>query len=455
MAISYSVQAQSTTGILLDQNTGKSIPFAKIQTGEQCVLIHNTRGAFEVELTPEATDSLTFSAMGYQSNTLSLKNDELDTVYLRPSTYQKANLPIVNEKLQALDLMKMVKKNLSDNYQLAAPRFTVSMRHKSMIKPQQLGFEILKANHLNGANTAQKIKAAINRLIRKNKKTNTVIYRTYRATGQFTPSGGLTVLPQKAKVLNKAKGLHYGNFMIRIFKQLAQHIKTENYFRFRSGIITINNCFDLNTYAAAPTDADSLTKGKLSLRLYQLLNQGIFSEDRSSLPMARYMPSKDKIPVEFILDHSLYEYTLEGASMYKGSPVYVVSFKPASGTSGKFEGSLYISPNTFAILKEHYRLAVEQYTHETDLKFLLNSKYEQDLKSGTLLFTRLKTGKYVLKYLRMTGRQYTHFDRKFHLKENACEKDPIKLKYGVTLNFTTAYENEWVFSGFKPSTENP
>src|SRR5699024_11923 len=89
-----------------------------------------------------------------------------------------------------------------------------------------------------------------------------------------------------------------------------------------------------------------------------------------------------------------------------------------------------------------------------NMKFLLGIKYVERAKSGLVLFQKTKEGTYFPKYIRMAGKRYAYFSRNFVLKENDEDRrDRIKLKFKLTFEFDTGYQDEWLLTDLKPISQ--
>lgn len=97
--------------------------------------------------------------------------------------------------------------------------------------------------------------------------------------------------------------------------------------------------------------------------------------------------------------------------------VYVLAFKP-DRRRAKYFGSLYISADTFAILKAEYHLTKGEKAQGMNLKFLFGIKYYQDKDTGLVIFKKNEENNYSPIYAKSNTHFYTYLNRNFKFKEN-------------------------------------
>lgn len=105
----YSAFSQIITGVVLDEETNETIPFATIYFGGTFVgTSADSEGNFTIDISEYASMPLKFSAIGYHTFSLTgHKSTELSIVYLKPKVYE------INEALvETKSLAKQRRRNL-------------------------------------------------------------------------------------------------------------------------------------------------------------------------------------------------------------------------------------------------------------------------------------------------------------------------------------------------------
>ena len=93
-----------------------------------------------------------------------------------------------------------------------------------------------------------------------------------------------------------------------------------------------------------------------------------------------------KARYSFLKPHKNYEYTYEGLTLYQGHKVHEISFKPQSGQSMRYEGTMYIAAETLSYLKFELKLT----------KYALDKRFDKFPLPGLNLVSKEKT--YVINY---------------------------------------------------------
>ncbi len=100
----------------------------------------------------------------------------------------------------------------------------------------------------------------------------------------------------------------------------------------------------------------------------------------------------DKEEWEFLYKTGKYHYTLVGGTKVNGEDVYIVDFTPKN--SGRYEGRVYVSINSYALIRADYKYAKGKIGRDFQL---LGVGYTMNQFSGSIFFER-KDNNYYLKY---------------------------------------------------------
>lgn len=454
--------AQSISGTLIDKKTNETIPFATVQIGEDYGVVTNQEGDFNINIANfQPTDSLVFSFMGYDRKAIAIKDFEDGKVYLEKNVEQLDEVLLMNRELTAMEVMEKVNEKLEENYGDSLMHFTVFRRNKNSMTPGEIFFDVKKARNMLDKKTLKSFNESIDSISKASRGYTTTGYNAFLANAVLGEKDSIKVQVEKATTLiNKEKNISMGDFAIKVMETLAKKLKTPNTFKVRTGIIGIGDSVDVSKGFGDEKDTiqvDSLTPKSARYGLKTVLKESKFKKDKSiSISIGGF--AEGKIPEDFIFELKDYEYKHEGISSFNGEFVFVISFLPDRGllgNQGKYMGTLYISTDTFAILKMDYRLAEGEHGTKLNLKFLLGVKFVESQKSGTIIYHQNQSGKYMPKYVRTSGQRYAYFNRNFVLKENdENRKDRMKLKFEFILEFDNSYQDEWLFVNSESITED-
>jgi len=117
--LSIWAQKKIITGRVLDTETGLSLPFASISFNDyRNGSVSNSEGIYVMDIAADRLeDSLYFSYMGYETLGVSVKSLLMEgSVWLRSVQLNLAEIPVYSQTLNALAIIKSVKKNFPNNH---------------------------------------------------------------------------------------------------------------------------------------------------------------------------------------------------------------------------------------------------------------------------------------------------------------------------------------------------
>ena len=410
--------SQNFTARIIDKNTNAPIPFAAIQLDKNTGVISNEEGVFTLHLENNTKVNLTISCLGYASKTLSTQDiaknnfiinldkaiNQLDEVYLS-STIPNAEAIIANANL-----------NLKVNYLTNLIKHNIFYRESAYVDFKSLDFEIEKASHVkksqltNANNSLDSLTNVImnNRLVEFTDFMGDLHVRD-------KDSAKLTV-DKATKLIDASK-----DFSIESIQKKSQNIileyldKTKSY-KIKSGLFKIEDSLSLKQVEQEFKNRDSINKYPISY--LKDSSQGLLKDSQFY----------DESFLSKILNRDLYKYTFENVTYYNNELVYIIMFKPRK-SKAKFTGKLYISDDTFAILKADYAYAQGRRGSKFNLKLLIGVKYVENLKKGTIIFKKNDKNMYQPYYINEESGSYFYVNRPIKFIENSGHK------YKVSFNF--------------------
>ncbi|HET8886477.1 MAG TPA: carboxypeptidase-like regulatory domain-containing protein [Salinimicrobium sp.] len=428
--ISFYGFSQTVSGILKDEKTEKTIPYATVSIGENYGVITNDEGEFQINISGfNESDSLSFSSMGYEKHQIAIKDFNSETVYLKESLNELDNVYIIDRDLDPVEIMEKVNERFAENYEYDFQKFIIFRRSKTYTNPQDYGFEIKKADFIP-KKTQKAFNKSIDSLSEKSSGAGYTYFNDFLAEVGMGKDDSVKVNLQKyTRLINTEKENSVEKFQENIFNLIIEKLQSPHTFKIRTGIIPIDDSLDLsqdknekNEFLVEP---DDMRKG-----YERILASNKLSTESN---------------FEFINEIKKYAYKIEDITEFNGEMVYVISFNPDRG-SADYQGELYISAESFAILKMNYQLMEGETSQNVNLKFLLGFKFYEDEKSGTIIFQKSEQNKYIPKFIKTHSRKYTYFNRSFVLKENHPDrKKGFKLKFEILAENIEVTDNEILF----------
>ncbi|CAM4188030.1 carboxypeptidase-like regulatory domain-containing protein [Gillisia limnaea] len=457
LCLSTPVLSQSVSGTLKDQNTHKTIPFATVQIGKDYGVITNQEGVFSINISQFTEyDSLFFSNMGYEPKSMRLKDYSEGIVYLQENVNQLDEVVLLDKKLSAREVMERVNQNLYQNYENSLTHFTVFHRSENKNTPGKIKFEIKKADFISEP-TLQDFNKSMDSIAKASKGVTTSFYNSYLAEAAINEKDSLKVKLQKAtELVNEELSNSMEKLLGNVVRQIGEKLKSSNTFKFRSGIIPLGDSLDLSKSFEKPKD--SLTSKYVGSKLKGILKDSIFDASKGLTIAIGGGGSDSGMVFSYVTQTDDYNYHIEDITTFNGEMVYLISFTPDSGFfggGGKFFGKMYVSANSFAVLKTEYQLAEGKHGSKFNWKLVLGVKFVENEKAGTVIFQQDTNGKYYPKYIQSSGKMYAYANRSFVLKENVKNnKDGIKLKFKFIMEFDNSYNNEYLIVDSRPLSQS-
>lgn len=226
------------------------------------------------------------------------------------------------------------------------------------------------------------------------------------------------------------------NIQNRAMGTIASKIQRKNTFKVRSGILPIDDSINIKTVFSPKKDSINL-KGQ-STNLSRIFGNYSFKKASS---------------LNFITNYKKYKYTITNGFNYNNELVYVIQFEPDSGAAD-YSGEMYISAETFAVLKVKYKIADGKSGEKVNLKLLLGIKYEELGREVLVIWNKNPDNIYSPKYIKTNTQEYTYFDRSLTFIENTKEKNRIKLRLDILSEAIVTREEEILIVETKSSSES-
>lgn len=432
---------QSLSGVLVNEETYETIPYVAVQLGSNFGVITNQEGEFQINADGfSKEDSLIFSSMGYVRKAIALKDFSKNTIFLAEDINQLENVYLVNKNLSIEEIMTKVNENLAKNYDYSHTQFDIFIRNKDVSILKKADFEIKKATFLEKS-VRKKFNKSIDSLLRVTKNVpNTSYSESFSQVyiGKITDSIKLDI-KKATQLKDESKTGDAEDFSSNVFKKIGQNLKSKHTFKLKSGLFTLQ---------------DSLEIGK-SFKVKSKSQDSLYTKDLKEFYDRRIKKNKNLNPgkFDFVEDFEDYEFIQEKITSYNGEMVYVFTFKP-DRRRAKYLGTLYISGETFAILKAEYQLAEGEKAQGINLKFLLGIKYYQDKDYGLVIFKKNEKNTYSPIYLKSKSHQYVYLNRTLKFKENTQDRSKrIKFKFDLLIENENTVDQEILFVKTKPISQ--
>lgn len=436
--------SQQLTGFVKSKSSQESIPFASVQIGENYGVITNTEGLFQIQTEKFLpTDSLLFSSMGFESKKIALKDfQQNSTIYLADNINELAEVYLVNKNLTPDEILEKVTKKASENYSKPLAKYTIFARKSGKSSLKDFNFEINKATFLP-KKTQEKFNKEIKQAF-KNDKHKNIEHRSYSEDyfSIYKNNDSIKIDLIKLTALeNPETSLDGEKIAGKIFKLIAKNLDSKNTFKVKSGIIPVDDSLKVGESFKIKEENEADTVKTAHWRESNLLG---INHEKNILEAQK---------LDFLTNYPNYKFQLDEITGFNNEMVYILSFTP-NKRKAKYTGKLYISADTFAVLKAEYQLAPGKRTNSFNMKFLLGVKIIQDKDAGTLVFRKNKNNSYDPVFFRREMHQYIYLNRSVSFKENTQDKkNRIKFKFDFKIETNNHLVSESLFVDNSQITE--
>lgn len=406
-------------GVLLDQDTKLPLPYANV------VVLHKDKGAttneagyfliHNVEL--KITDTISFHYVGYQSKTFTVK--ELQNglpIFLKEEIISLNQFFVFANNHNAEDIIKNVIKNKDLNYKATTSKKQIFVRQRYISDIDHIKIKFEKSSF-------SQLDEKMTQLVEKKIPKQSISYTDFLGDFYFSKNSKDSVKVKPIKIVSlKDKSMADLDQLELMFKKIFEHTKENEYWKIKSGIIG----------GKVDVDADNSIEKKDSLNDYSTTR---YYAKRMDTRYRRLLNDKDEW--DFLYHIGNYEYTLVGGTKINGEDVYIINFSPKKG--GKFIGKVYVSIDTYALVKADYHYDMGKTGTNIHLFGIGYTTNQMDVS----VFFEKNTNNYQLKYYAKKIGNKISFNRDVSLlkkkKRFLIDKELNEIK--VRLNLASKEES--------------
>lgn len=412
------------TGLVLDVETKAPMPFTSVAvSGRSIGTISNAEGRFVLNLTGVSeSDTIAFSHVGYQ--TLRVTCAQLrgkDRIYLQPAAVTLSEVAIYARQLTAEEIVERVREHYPENHPTPNQRQRLFLHKYEKARFPRSNQIHIKSSDFSGLDpqTFNELFAKLPDEFVEYQDALIELYH-YEGSESLLPIEAISLEESSMKDLSKEMETKLETF----FEDIEQTNGQEDvYYKFRSGIFSMK--------AEPGEEADSVwLENKNDSLHYHIPTEQVHGEVQYLTQHYAHIQSKNW---EFINSTSKYQYTLGEVTIFQDELVYPVSFVPKN--RGLFEGTMYISTSTFALLQLDFAFA-EGKSNE-NIQFL-GVGHSMNFKKGRVIYERAGSG-YHVKYVYAEQHETASIDRSFSVmkkeKRFLWDKTLNEAKIATELRF--------------------
>ena len=420
-----------TKGVVLDAIDHTALPYVNILIlKNNRGTISNEKGDFSIDLSDLLPkDTISFQFIGYKTKSITLEQlNTSNTILLSEDIMSIDEVFITNKKMSAEDIVKNVLKNKNTNYVTSFHKDQIFVRERYITDVNQIQLDYKKS-------TIQEIKEETLRDFENKTPKHSTSYFDFLANFYIDGAASeLKLEPIKAVELTSKNLAELENYK-KLFDQLFLDTSEKEYWKIKSGIFG----------EKLDVQEDTLTKPEHSD------NRPIEFYKYQIEEKIEYVTFKDKDLWEFLHKTGRYNFKLEGTTTTGGESVYIISF--TAKKKGLFEGELFITTDTYALLKASYKYSKDK----TGKNFnLFGVGYTESDFQGSIYFEK-NAGNYQLKYFSYNKNYNIRINRKIALQKKRSrflfDKKLKELKLRLNLNLQVQEAIEYFSIKTAPLTQ--
>ncbi|QQS52703.1 MAG: carboxypeptidase-like regulatory domain-containing protein [Bacteroidota bacterium] len=418
-------------GIVLDAKTKEPLAFANIVvSGQQKGTVSNSEGNYVLAMDGiSPSDTVMFYYMGYETLKIrASKLQQLTQVEMKPSSIKLREVHVSSKQLEVREILSLVRKNFAANYPDKPQKRSIFFHTYEKTPFPETNKITLKKSDFVGLD-----RKTFDELL--DLMPREFIEYQDAVIDLFNLKENYKLLPVQAISLEEGS---YQAITKEIESKLSvlfediEKTKAEPdvYYKIRSGLLSQK--LDKNG------TNDSIWKEyKNDPTNYTVETKFVQAEIVSLLSDYSTIDSKNW---EFITDPAKYRYKKEGFSMYNDEQVYKISFTPQS--RGKFQGTMYISMLTYAVLQLDFEFAEGVQTEQFDV---LGFEHSMNMKKGRVLFEKGKNG-YFIRYISANQNESARVERELSIikkqKRFLTDKElnEIKMELEIFFDINSSWE---------------
>jgi carboxypeptidase-like protein len=412
-------------GSVLDLADETPLPYANILVLHKNIgTISNEKGEFSLNaMYLDYNDTIRFQYIGY--NTITISVGELlnsPVVNLQENIINLSETVVFGNAPDPVSIVKKIIQYKDSNYIRTSSKNQTFIRDRNIADIEEFSLEMKKSSF-------DQLNDDTRKLIENSLPKNTTSYSDYLCDLYFSEdvddSIPIKVFPIRAVSLKEEEiaGLQQ---LETIFTDVFANTKDDEYWKIKSGILSQK----IDIEEGGETRGDTTIENSWK----------VISFAKRMKYRIEYSTFNDKDDWEFLYKTGRYNYTLVGGTSVQGENVYIIDFEP--GNSGNFIGRMYVSMNTYALIRADYEYAPDK--TGTDIH-LFGIGYTENGFSGSIYFER-KKNQYKLKYFTIKESNYVSFDRNLALlkkKERFLfdkKQDEVKVGVNLVVNSEDSFE---------------
>lgn len=417
----------SICGEVFDAEHKKPLSYTNIFVlGSAVGVISNEHGGFCIEMKGLSdSDTMRFQYVGYKTLKVSVGQLKINsTVYLTEDILDLSEMVVFGDAPDARSVVKQVIDNKDKNYKRTTSQRQVFMRSRYSNTFKKLKMDYKKSDI---AELQPEILEAIQKKMPRVSGSFTDFLGNVYTHKSLPDSSSIKIKPIRTVCLREDDNAELKRIE-KTFNALFKSTAGDEYWKVKTGVLSQKIQF----VHPDSTLRDSLKEDKWLIKHF----------NGSMRWRLKYTFLNDEDKWEFLYKTGRYDYNMLGGTHVNGEDVYVISFEPDG--RGLYVGRLYISTQTYALIRADYRYAPLR--NGTDFS-IFSVAYNENQFEGSVSFEKMNDN-YVLKYFSLRTGSMVSFDRNISLLKKRerfmFDKKEKELKLALNVIAQSEYSVEYL-----------
>ncbi len=417
--ISFSGYSQSVSGKILDSDN-TPIPFATIQIGDDYGVISNDEGNFNILVSNfQPTDSVYISCMGYEKVGFQVQEFQSKEYTLEDQVNELSEVYVTDRKLGIDSILYYVNANASKNYKLESTTLKIFGRRTQYVVGKVADFEIEKSTNFK-KNQLEAFNKDFDELEQSLLNNNSKQYTDMVSTLYIKDTENAKLEIEKAvRLLDENNDQSVEKLADKGNDIVLKHLDKNKVYTVKSGWFKVSDSVSLNNRNDKVSD---------SINAVRFVREAAFNMVKEVNPIT------EEPELDFITDSRKYDYILRGFTFLDNEIVYEIAFK-AKRSSANYKGTMYVSNQTFAVLRADYEFLPGREGEKLNLRLILGIKYIEKNKAGSVAYKKDKDGYYYPYYIRTEIDRYFYINRPIKFIENDDTSNKVEFNFKIEGTF--------------------
>ena len=433
---------ESIQAKIIDSISQNPIPFATISTTKNAGVISNSNGNFLIYINKKEhkKDSLFIRCLGYETKRYLIKNFADSLVTLSPKSIELNEVLVSNKNYTAEEVIIKTKEHLQDNYDYSFTKSRLFFRASYFANVLKNEVKIKKTTipEFN----QQFIDSLLVAMPKDSDDYTEILADIYGKSGNRDEQK-LDII-KASHLYDKSKEVSFKSYEEKFNTIIKKRVKRDSYFKIKSGWFGTKQEIDSSLFENGNQKKVEESEAIIAQKKKQEAKRkkNFLKYRKSSISQLQHNSFifKDSY-LNFLEKPNKYDYKIEDYSFLNNNFVYIISFTPKRKED--FKGTIYINTDDFAIVRLDYENV------KTLKKFnLLGLSFNQNLKKGTLIYSKNNTNKYALKYADVEESTRFGFKRPIAIieknKHTKGRRKQNELSSDVHFIITNRHKNELV-----------